>query len=238
MSRKKESNLVRQAYEGLKKAIICMRYLPGENLLEEELEQALNVSRTPIRIALSKLEHEGLVTHRPGRGYLVREIRLKDVRDLFQVREYLEVPATRLAAENAAKEELADLRDFWARTHEALERSDFEGYLNGAVEFHYRIAMMSRNDVLCELIKSLNERLSIVSRILLRSERRLARSHQEHKGILDRIVDRDADAAAEAARRHVIESQEEFLDLLRSRTELLAVSPLPGFEKAARIQKA
>ncbi len=238
MRGKRQANLVLQAYEGLKKAIMCMRYLPGENLLEEQLQKSLNVSRTPIRIALSKLEQEGLVCHRPGRGYLVREIRLKDVRDLFQVREYVEVPATRLAAEEATCEELRELQDFWATTNEALERGDLEGYLTGAVEFHYRIAVMSRNDVLCDLVKRLNERLSMVSRILLRSERRLARSHQEHKAILDRLAQRDPDAAADAARHHVIESREEFLDLLRSKTELLAVCPFPGFEKWSRLQKA
>lgn len=227
-----------ETYEGLKRAIMCMRYLPGENLLEEKLQEALKVSRTPIRIALSKLEQEGLVCHRPGRGYLVREIRLKDVQDLFLVREYLEVPSTRLAAEEATRQEIHELQDFWARTNEALERGDLEGYLTGAVEFHYRIAIMSRNDVLCELIKRLNERLSIVSRILLRSERRLARSHQEHKAILDELARRDPEAAAEAARQHVVESREEFLDLLRSRTELLAVSPIPGFEKGALVQRA
>lgn len=66
--RSSQASLARDAYDELKSRILRITYPPGENLLEERLRAELKVSRTPIRMALSKLEQEGLVCHRPGRG--------------------------------------------------------------------------------------------------------------------------------------------------------------------------
>jgi DNA-binding GntR family transcriptional regulator len=218
------ASLASNAYDELKNRIIRLIYSPGESLLEERLRTELKVSRTPIRMALSKLEQEGLVTHRPGRGYFIRDIRLDQVKSLFQVREYLEVPATRLATENASDEKLEELQVFLKLMDQSIQAREYDYYLDQAVDFHYRIALMTKNDILCGMIKGINERLSMVSRILLKSESKLVRSHIEHNQIMERMVKRDAEGAAGFARQHVCDSSERYFDLLRSKVELLSIA--------------
>src|SRR5258708_18534023 len=89
------------AYEALKKRIIEVDLQPGERLVERDLADELKVSRIPLREALRRLAAEGLVVLVPHRGALVSPFTPADVRDLFDVRESLEVLAARLAAERA-----------------------------------------------------------------------------------------------------------------------------------------
>jgi DNA-binding GntR family transcriptional regulator len=217
-------SISRSAYDELKSRILRLLYPPGENILEERLRIELKVSRTPIRMALSKLEQEGLVLHRPGRGYFIRGIRLDEVRSLFQVREFLEVPATKYATENASDEEMSEFQAFVQKIDESVSKHNYDTYLDQAVEFHFRIALMTKNDILCEMVKGLNEKLSIVSRILLKSESKMVRSHVEHNHILERMVKRDADGAARVARKHVNDSFARQFQLLQSKAELLTIA--------------
>lgn len=218
------ASLAHNAYDELKNRIIRLTYPPGENLLEERLRTELKVSRTPIRMALSKLEQEGLVFHRPGRGYFIRDLRLDHVQSLFQVREYLEVPATKLATLNASDEDLCVLHEFVQKMDQSIQNRDYDAYLDLGVEFHYRIALITKNDILCGMIKGLNEKLSMVSRILLRSESKLVRSHIQHNQIMVLMLKKDAEGAAQIARQHICDSSQRHLQLLQSRVELLSIA--------------
>jgi DNA-binding GntR family transcriptional regulator len=219
-----QASLATSTYNQLKNNILRLIYPPGENLLEEQLRGQLKVSRTPIRMALSKLEQEGLVIHRPGRGYYIRDIRLDEVRSLFQMREFLEVPATRLATENATDQELDDFRAFVRKMDGSIAAKNYDTYLDLAVEFHYRIALLTKNEILCETVRGLNEKLMMVSRILLKSESKMASSHIEHNHIVERMLRRDAEGAARLARKHVSDSAERQLQLLQSKAELLTIT--------------
>jgi DNA-binding GntR family transcriptional regulator len=219
-----QASLAGTTYDEIKSRILRLIYPPGENLLEDKLRMQLKVSRTPIRMALSKLEQEGLVLHRPGRGYFIRDIRLDEVRSLFQMREFLEVPATRLATERASDRELGEFQTFVKRMDSSISAKQYDLYLDQAVEFHYRIALMTGNDILCETIKRLNEKLMMVSRILLKSESKIVRSYVEHKDITSRMLERDVEGAAALAKQHIKESAERQLQLLQSKTELLTIT--------------
>src|ERR1051326_4729696 len=100
----------------LRELILKGQFPPGEHLSEPQLVARLGVSRTPVREALSRLAHEGLLyTTRTGR-YRVSEFAISDVRDAIEVRGVLEGTAARLAAERLTKaEELATIREIQAR---------------------------------------------------------------------------------------------------------------------------
>jgi DNA-binding GntR family transcriptional regulator len=218
------ASLAASTYNQLKSRILRLIYPPGENLLEEHLRAQLNVSRTPIRMALSKLEQEGLVLHRPGRGYFICDIRLDEVRSLFQMREFLEAPATKLATEKATDLELEKFHAFVKKIDSSIATKNYDTYLDQAVEFHYRIALMTKNEILCETVRRLNEKLMMVSRVLLKSESKMARSHVEHNDITGRMMKRDSEGAARLARQHVSDSAERQLQLLQSKAELLTIT--------------
>jgi len=224
MSKPSQESLAASTYHQLKNRILRLIYPPGENLLEEQLRVQLKVSRTPIRMALSKLEQEGLVMHRPGRGYYIRGIRLDEVRSLFQMREFLEVPATRLATKNATDPELESFRRFVRKIDDSIAAKSYDTYLDLAVDFHYRIALLTKNEILCETVRGLNEKLMMVSRILLKSESKMASSHVEHNQILEQMLKRDAEKAARLAQQHVNGSAKRQLQLLQSKAELLTIT--------------
>ena len=224
MTKSSQESLAATTYNQLKNRILGLIYPPGENLLEEQLRAQLNVSRTPIRMALSKLEQEGLVTHRPGRGYYIRGIRVDEVSSLFQMREFLEVPATRLATKNATDQELEDFRTFVRKMDDSIAAKNYDTYLDLAVEFHYRIALLTKNEILCETVRGLNEKLVMVSRILLKSESKMASSNVEHNQIMEQMLKRDAEKAARFAQQHVNDSAKRQLQLLQSKAELLTIT--------------
>src|SRR6478672_11036824 len=82
-------------YAFIKEAITSLRFAPGQRLGTQELGQLVNASRTPVREALSRLAQEGLVHREGGWGYVVRQVSVKDVLELYGVREALEVQAAR-----------------------------------------------------------------------------------------------------------------------------------------------
>ena len=102
-------------YEEIKNHILSGYYRPGQRLIETNLAEELNVSRTPIRDALNRLEAEGLITSSPTRGLTVTKLSKDDIKDLYQARAVLEGLAAKLAALMATEEELRDFSAFIRR---------------------------------------------------------------------------------------------------------------------------
>jgi DNA-binding GntR family transcriptional regulator len=87
-----------RVYETLKAGILGRRFPVGAKLSVPRLARLLGVSRTPVKQAIERLEHEGLVTSLPNRGAFVAIVRRDDIREIYEFREVLEELATRLAA--------------------------------------------------------------------------------------------------------------------------------------------
>ena len=109
-------------------AIISRQLKPGEHLRGAALAKRFGVSRVPVREALIRLEHEGLVRGEPRRGAFVVGMTLADIRELYEVRAILEVRGARLAAEGAAPENLAKLRRITQEFRVEAERGDSESW--------------------------------------------------------------------------------------------------------------
>ena len=88
-----------RAYEQIRQAIVEGRYRAGQRLVEKNLGEEFQVSRTPVREALRALESEGLVVSLPNKGAVVRSLSAQDVYDIYDLRVRLEL----LAAERAAR---------------------------------------------------------------------------------------------------------------------------------------
>ena len=102
------NNLKIKAYNYIKNKIISGVYPPNQKVEESEISNELNFSRTPIREAINTLKDEGWITIIPRKGIFVSEISLKDINDIFQVRETIEPIILRLAFENLNTQELDD----------------------------------------------------------------------------------------------------------------------------------
>jgi len=111
MSPAPRSKQLVSALERLRELILSGTFAPGERVSELAVVERLGISRTPVRLALTILQHEGFLRALPGGGYRVREFSLEDVLDAIEIRGVLEGTAARLAAERRPSDaEIADLR--------------------------------------------------------------------------------------------------------------------------------
>lgn len=205
-------------HEKLREEILACRLAPGADLREQELASRFQVSKSPVRDALLRLEREQLVTIAPRQGYRVAPISLSDARDLLRLRSVLECASAAEAAREADGAELAALDRFRAfRPSQWLE--GFAGYNR---EFHCALARASRNRrmsaLTCELIEQ-TRRLVQVS--VQAGPRRTAPLVAEHAAIVDAVQGRDGRRASALLRAHIAAAERRVADAL-SRAAIVA----------------
>jgi GntR family transcriptional regulator of vanillate catabolism len=136
----------------LRELILSGEFETGERMSELPLVERLGVSRTPLRLALAELEHEGLLRGLPGGGYVVREFTMADIRDAIELRGVLEGTAARYAVERgAARRDLRALQTINDSIEELIHRTDyesFESYVDMNQRFHARLLKMARSPML------------------------------------------------------------------------------------------
>ena len=184
----------------LRTDIISGRYKPGQRLIERELAEQMNVSRTPVREALSKLEQEKLVTTTSYKGVIVTELSLKEVRDIFECRIALEALVAKLAAKNATAIELEHLE----RIVEAA-RTDHgtEALIGFNSDFHKLIAQASHNERLLHMLVSLQTQISLLRVTSLSVEGRPVANLEEHRDIFRAIKNRRPEVAEAMMKNHI-----------------------------------
>jgi GntR family transcriptional regulator of vanillate catabolism len=204
---------ITKALLALRQAIFSGDFAPGERMSELPLVERLGVSRTPLRLALAELEHEGLLRGLPGGGYVVREFTQGDVRDAVELRGVLEGTAARFAAERGVSAaDLAALRATNGRIGALTQRSDyesFERYLQHNETFHARLLGLARSPL---LERSMERVVSLPfaapsAFVLAEADLPYRREiiivgHHHHMAILESIERREGGRAEALAREH------------------------------------
>lgn len=189
-----------RVYETLEELIISGSLRPGERLLEVEIAQQLNVSRNPVREALTLLAHSGWVDLRARQGAVVHAPTAKEVNDFFRVRTVLEEESARLAAANAVDADLEYLRGLLQAGLDALKVGD-EGAMSDAnAAFHNRVSEIADNRVLDEVLGLMKKRLRWYFAPVAKLRGRA--SWDEHEELLEAIATHDGDRAAAVMRAH------------------------------------
>ncbi|MBQ4404375.1 MAG: GntR family transcriptional regulator [Selenomonadaceae bacterium] len=188
---------------------------PGERLMEVQLAEELGISRTPVREAIRKLEQEGYVIMLPRRGTYVSSVSVHDVKEIFEIRTALESLATVLATVRIEPEELEKLRALLAEIEGHIERKDIEKIVATDIEFHGLLYQVSRNDRLVTIISNLKEQLARFRTLSMSYPGRLQETLEEHRAMVEAIAAGDADAAREAAERHMEQAEKTLLKAMR-----------------------
>ncbi len=197
-----------QVADQIRERIVMGEYPPGMRLIERTLATELGVSRIPVRDALNLLRGEGFVSSNPNRGMVVTTLTDKDVYELFEVREALEVYAARRATERATPEELLRLAHVIADSEAAAERDDAHAVGRCNQEFHDLLTAAAHNSLLVSMMEPLESRLHW----LLRQNDDPRPLHAEHVALLDAIRSGDPDKAAAQALAHVRTSRRIWLE--------------------------
>jgi DNA-binding GntR family transcriptional regulator len=198
----RSSTLTEQVYRLLKERIVSGGFRAGEHLVERQLAKEYDISKTPVREALARLEKEGLVEFEAGKGMRIRSLKAEDVTNILELRELLEGFAAEKAALLCTEQELDKLETV-LRESQALPLSESEQYLSLDEEFHNLVWQLSHNPTLVSIMKQLRNQIRIVMSTTIRLPRRRELSLAEHQAIFDAIKARDAQAAALAARTHM-----------------------------------
>ena len=199
--------LKNRVYHELRRAIIMGHHAPGEKIDVRQVAQEYGTSITPIREALQMLNQEGLVTIRAHSGYRITQLTLKQLRDLLDVREILELAAVERAAHRITPEQLAELEGVSA----GYTGDDDEAYTRYTAEnrsFHTLIARVTGNQELTEMLGHLHDRLARFM-VLRHAGETMQHSHTR---IIEALRARDAVAARQAMYDELAETREILLD--------------------------
>jgi GntR family transcriptional regulator of vanillate catabolism len=226
----------RRAVIELREKIVSGELPGGMRLFEVSLAEKLEISRTPVREALSRLAEEGLLDRLPNGGFVVRRFGYEDVIDSIELRGVMEGTAARLAAERGASPEGL------ARLHEIVEKIDvcfgegdevdFDAYSDLNEDFHRELAGLCGS----EMIRREVERASALpfaspsaflpNRMEIAAFRRSLRSAQEqHKAIVNAIVGREGARAEFVAREHARTARHNIEYIFNKDPDLLAKIP-------------
>jgi GntR family transcriptional regulator of vanillate catabolism len=197
----------------LRELILTGEFQPGERLSELPLVERIGVSRTPLRLALAALEHEGLLRGLPGGGYVVREFTQADMSDAIELRGVLEGTAARFAAERGTSaRELRSLRGINERIERLLTRTDYESfvlYMNLNDEFHGKLLALARSPMLERALEGIlslpfaSPSAFVLTEALLPESRTiLVIGHSHHAALIEAIERRQGARAESIAREH------------------------------------
>ena len=192
-----------QVYEELKTNIITGTLAPGSKIREEAVAYEYNTSRTPIREALRKLEHEGLVSIAPRKGASVLKMRTRDIVDALVVRENLEGLAASLYAAKVKSENLIRLRAAADNYSRAVSENNFDDILKYDTEFHQIIIEACGNDTLMNMLESLDDIILRYRYVYYNKFRTLEALSGEHELILHAIESGQSDDAKKYMETHI-----------------------------------
>jgi DNA-binding GntR family transcriptional regulator len=201
--KQKASALSAEVFAALKERIIRWEYLPAHRFTEEELSEEFGVSRSPIREALQMLVENGLVTKEPYRGYTVRQPDLKEIHDLYDVRQALELFAVEwLAGHGMPQSEWAELSHTWQNIAHNLPQN-MAHFAESDEAFHEKLAECTGNQALVQYLRNIDERLHFVRLTDITTPERLCATCEQHLKILECVRSGDVRCAREAMRQNI-----------------------------------
>lgn len=192
-----------RAYERIKHDIICCLYAPGTEVSEAQLCAQYKLGKAPVRMALSRLAHDGLVRAIPRRGYMVTPVTLQDIHDVFELRLMLEPVAARMAAGRVDAQRLRMLDDICREGYQTGNAKSTARFLDANKAFHVTIAQAAGNARLAGAIDQLLDEMTRLLHLGLGSRNRTQEMQHEHRTLVKALGRGDGDTAANICREQI-----------------------------------
>ena len=197
-----------QAYAALKQAITDADiYAHHEEIRldERQLSQALGVSRTPIREAMTLLEQEGFLRTVPRRGVFIIRKTKKQILEMIEMWAALESMAARLATLNASDEDIGQLRHMFDNFRSDTPSEHIEEYSEANIAFHQAIIRLSGSHLMGQTIENLFIHVRAIRRMTISQRDRAERSIVDHMRIIEALEKRDTELAERLVRQHSLD---------------------------------
>lgn len=204
-------------YEALKRTITLGEIPAGEWINEKELSDALNISRTPIRHALEKLEVERLVERIHGSGVVVRGISIRDAQEIYDIRKALDSLATITAAKKMTDEDFDEMETLLKEADAYYETKETEKLLNNFRDFNHYIYDKSEMNRLASIIIDLKEYFSYFRDMSINSVIRSGPALEDHWTIYQGMRNRDWEELEAIIYKHLDDSLKFILEEMERR---------------------
>ena len=182
-------------YRALHEAIVMSILPAGQWLGEVQLARLFDVSRTPVREAILRLEADHLAVRIPRRGLVVSKITPQETIDVYVVREAIDGLAAALAAEMATPAEIANLVSISEQFARAADEGDLDALAETNLRFHEAIAAASRNALLISFVKHIHRLVRRFRTTTFGHPGRAAQAAEAHRTLVQAIAERDAERA-------------------------------------------
>lgn len=192
-----------EIYIALKKSIIRGNLARGKRVFIDQISREINVSRTPVREAILKLEQEGLMKKMPNGGFIVNQFSERDIKEIFGIRSVLEGYAGWLAVANMDESHIASLEKIILQSEKYLEQGNIDELSKINDKFHDKINKCSGSGRLYRMIQELRDYIMIYRLAILKTEGKPEISVSDHRMILNAIQLGDAEKTRELIQDHI-----------------------------------
>jgi DNA-binding GntR family transcriptional regulator len=203
-----------RVYQALLNSIVSGQIGPGAPLRPEAIARQLEVSTTPVREAMHRIEGDGLAIKLPYQGWFVREFTEQQIRELYEVRAALECFSVRLACGRITAGEVDWLHQHQATGEAALASNAMDDYRIYNSELHAAIMRAARNSYLFAMMGQLRQQSEMLTAATIRITGRPLRAMEEHRRLIELIEKRDSKSAEQLMEYHILSALE---DIVRQR---------------------
>jgi DNA-binding GntR family transcriptional regulator len=204
--------LAKMAYKALRDSILTRGLVPGEIYNEKMLAAELGISRTPVREALLELSSQGLVTFLPRKGIIVNRYTIKDVEDIFELRNVIEVACVVKVAKASPPLNLSQIDNAFREMKSANKNKDYLALLDADRTFHLKICELAENRRLLAIQENSRDMIHMMGIHALAMEDRSEEVITEHGEVLKAIKQGKPSTARKAMEYHLNRSKEAVLE--------------------------
>ena len=213
--------LTERAYERLRRDIISCAIQPGAEISESQLAMQYKLGKAAVRVALTKLSHDGLVRAIPRRGYMVMPVTLKDLHDVFELRLMLEPAAARMAAGKVNTQRLKTFDEVCRSGYEPGDAKSTSRFLEANKAFHVTIAQATGNARLAGAIEHLLDEMTRLLHLGLGLRKGSQEMLHDHKTLVKALSRGDGEMAERLSREQIESARNMLLSsILTSRSVL------------------
>lgn len=215
LSSLRNSKMKTKVYNLIMKEILSGKFQPGDKILIKNLSGKYNVSTTPIREALTKLENEGVLAKEPYKSYEIREYSYEEIKKIYEARMIIETQVVKLATQKLDKTMDKKFQSILKRSKQVIKEEKYEEFNECNSEFHFCLFETAANDYLLEMMKNINKQIMILNYQAFpeyndKEILRLKEALKEHQDIYNYIKNKNGDQASSLMKKHLLESLKRF----------------------------
>jgi DNA-binding GntR family transcriptional regulator len=213
-------SLKEMALSIIKDAVLSTKLEPEKMYTEAALTAEMGISRTPVREALIHLASRGMIVYYPRKGFKIRSMTEKDVRDLFELRLVLELAVIRHITPGLTEDTLQEIEAVWRRYQETVEPADPLGTIRANRDFHVRLAQLTGNAYLIDALDQIRDLTDLAGIRSLEIDTRATEATAEHGRIFQELRRRSLEGALREMESHIRTTEERVTArILKARTQ-------------------